>query len=47
MILARVRWQICLVYLDDITVFSRSPAEHIGHLGQVFKLLGDAGVSLK
>lgn len=47
MILAGVRWQICLVYLDDIIVFSRSPEEHIGHLGQVFKLLADAGVSLK
>jgi len=25
MILAGVKWQICLVYLDDVIVFSRSP----------------------
>lgn len=46
MILVGVRWQISLMYPDDVIVFSRTPEEHTGHLGQVFKLLTDAGVSL-
>ena len=35
MILAGVKWQICLVYLDDVIVFSRSPEEHLQHLDEV------------
>lgn len=45
-ILAGVRWQTCLVYLDDSIVFSRSPKDHIDDLRQVFGLLEEAGVSL-
>jgi len=47
MILAGVKWQICLVYLDDVIVFSRSPEEHLQHLDEVLKRLGKAGVTLK
>ena len=35
MILAGVTWQICLVYLDDVIVFSGSPEEHLKHLNEV------------
>jgi len=47
MILAGEKWQICLVYLDDVIVFSRSPEEHLQHLDEVLTLLGKAGVTLK
>jgi len=47
MILAGVKWQICLVYLDDVIVFSGSPEEHLQHLDEVLTLLGKAGVTLK
>jgi len=47
MILAGVKWQICLVYLDDAIVFSRSPEEHLQHLDEVLTRLGKAGVTLK
>jgi len=47
MILAGVKWQICLVYLDDFIVFSRSPEEHLQHLDEVSTRLGEAGVTLK
>jgi len=47
MILAGVKWQICLVYLDDVVVFSRSPEEHLQHLYEVWTRLGKAGVTLK
>lgn len=46
-ILSGVRWQICLVYLDDVIVFSRSISDHIAHLDHVLGLLRAAGVSLK
>ena len=45
-ILSRVRWQICLVYLDDVIIFSRTH-EHAHHLDTVLSLLRTAGISLK
>ena len=47
MILAGVKWQICLVHLEDVIVFSRSPEEHLQHLYEVLTQLGKAGVTLK
>lgn len=47
LILAGVKWQIALVYLDDIIVFSGTAEEHLSHLDRVFTLLGEAGVTLK
>eukprot|EP00170_Pyropia_yezoensis_P004723 contig_19176_g4737 len=47
MILSGVQWKTCLVYLDDVIVFSRSHEEHLAHLEEVFELLSEAGVSLK
>ena len=46
-ILSRVLWQVCLVYLDDVIVFSRSDAEHARHLDTALSLLRSAGISLK
>jgi len=47
MILGGLKWKICLVYLEDIIVFSQSPGEHVEHLREVFAALRGAGVSLK
>jgi len=47
MILAGVKLQIRLVYVDDAIVFSRSPEEHLQHLDEVLTRLGKAGVTLK
>eukprot|EP00170_Pyropia_yezoensis_P001698 contig_7286_g1702 len=47
MILSGVKWKTCLVFLDDIIVFSKNPAEHLEHLEEIFGLLAKAGVSLK
>ena len=46
-ILSGVRWQTCLIYLDDVIVFSHSHEQHIKDVNQVLTLLGEAGVSLK
>ena len=35
-----------VVYLDDVTVYSKSFEEHIQHLEQIFKVIQDANLSL-
>jgi Reverse transcriptase (RNA-dependent DNA polymerase) len=46
-ILAGVKWKTCLVYLDDIIVFSSSREAHLHHVHEVLSLLEEAGLSLK
>ena len=46
-ILRGLEWDICLVYIDDLIIFSRSFDEHLLHLEQVFKPLREADVKLK
>jgi len=47
MILGGLKWKSCLVYLDDIIVFSQSAREHVEHLRELFTALRGAGISLK
>jgi Reverse transcriptase (RNA-dependent DNA polymerase) len=44
--LAGLIWKICLVYLDDIIVFSKSNEKHLEHLDAVLNRLFRAGLSL-
>ena len=46
-VLRGLQYQICLVYQDDIIVYSRSFADHINHLNDVFSRLCSAYVKLK
>jgi len=46
-VLRGLQWQICLVYLDDIIVFSATFEEHVARLEMVFQRLRDAGLRLK
>ena len=47
MILSGVRWQTCLVYIDDVIIFSRNVEDHLQHVDEVLTLLSKAGVSVK
>ena len=40
-----LRW--CLIYLDDIVIFSKMQEEHIKHLNAILQRLIDAGLKLK
>ena len=46
-VLAGLHWTSCLVYLDDIIVFSRSISEHLKKLRDVFSRLKKAGLKIK
>ena len=45
--LSNFRWKTCLVYLDDVIVFSESFEEHLRHVSEILSCLSDAGFSLK
>ena len=47
MLLSPFRWKSCLVYLDDIIIFSKSWEEHIVHVDETLSVLEKAGVKLK
>jgi len=46
-VLRQLQWQICLCYIDDVLVFSRSAGEHLLHLNAVFQRLKEADLKLK
>eukprot|EP00171_Calliarthron_tuberculosum_P022053 IDg22053t1 len=46
-ILSRYKRKTCIVYLDDVIIFSASVAEHIEHVDMVLNALKAAGISLK
>lgn len=46
-VMAGVNRRICVVYIDDILVFSKSVAEHFTHLEQVMEWLEQEGLRLK
>jgi len=46
-VLAGLKWQCCLVYIDDILIFSKEKSEHIDNISDVFSRLIEAGLKLK
>ena len=47
MLLSGYRWRTCLVYLDDIILFSNNAEEHVDHVREVLTVLKEAVFSLK
>ena len=41
------KWDMCLVYLEDVNVFSTTLNDHLQHLTQVFSQICSAGLKLK
>lgn len=46
-VLSGLQWQICLIYLDDVIIFSTNFTEHISRLDEILGKLGQAGLKLK
>jgi RNase H-like domain found in reverse transcriptase/Reverse transcriptase (RNA-dependent DNA polymerase)/Integrase zinc binding domain/Integrase core domain/Chromo (CHRromatin Organisation MOdifier) domain/Retroviral aspartyl protease len=46
-VLSGLKWKTCLVYLDDVIVYSTSKEAHYGHLREVLSTLAQSGLSLK
>ena len=46
-VLRDLHWSTCLVYLDDIIIFSRTIEEHVERLGEILFHLRNAGLKLK
>jgi len=45
-LLSGLKWQLCLVYLDDVIIFSASAEEHVEDVDVVLTQLREAGVTL-
>ena len=45
--LGEMHLQDCIIYLDDIIVFSKTPEEHLHQLRLVFQKISQAGLKLK
>ena len=46
-VLRGLQWKICLVYIDDIIIFSPTFEQHLQYLATVFDRLREAGLKLK
>ena len=46
-ILSGFRWQSCLIYLDDVIVFSWTTDEYLRHFDEMVMLLRRAGITLQ
>ena len=47
LLISKYRWKSCLVYIDDVIVFSNMIDEHLQHVEEVLTVLRDSGLSLK
>ncbi|CAN8069586.1 unnamed protein product [Agarophyton chilense] len=45
--LSRYKWKTCLVYLDDVIIFSQDVESHLRHVEEIFKALQSTGITLK
>ncbi len=46
-LLTGYRWRSCLVYLDDVIIFSSTFDEHLGHVRDILQVLKGAGLSFE
>ncbi|CAF4537834.1 unnamed protein product, partial [Rotaria sp. Silwood2] len=45
-LLVNTRWDFCLVYIDDVIIFSQTFDQHVAHLNEIFSVLHNANLHL-
>ena len=46
-VLAGLKWTSCLVYIDDVVVYSKTMPEHLVRLDKVLECIGRAKLKIK
>ena len=47
MVLTQFKWKTCLVYLNDVIIYSNRIKDHIERVDEILTAFNDAGVTLK
>lgn len=47
LVLSGFQWDFCVVYLDDIVIFSKTWEEHLNHIQEIFDRISGANLTLK
>lgn len=47
LLLNKFRWKTCLIYIDDVIIYSKTVEEHISHVDEISSFLVEARVTLK
>ncbi|CAF2847659.1 unnamed protein product [Rotaria sp. Silwood2] len=45
-LLVNTRWEFCLVYIDDVIIFSQTFDQHVAHFNEIFLVLHNANLQL-
>jgi hypothetical protein len=45
--LGDLKWKCCMLYIDNIIIYSKTIDEHLEHIKEVFKRLKEVGFHLK
>jgi len=46
-LLRRFKWNFCLVYIDDVIIYSKTEEEHLNHIDLFLKVVEQAGFKIK
>ncbi len=46
-LLRNFKWSFCLVYIDDVIIYSKSEEEHLKHIDQFLEVIEKSGFKIK
>lgn len=45
-VLRDIAWRFCMVYIDDVIIYSASWSDHVDHISHVLRRIRDAGLTV-